>query len=104
MKLIEEEDVKYYIGRNAKDNTDLFNIMPENSLWFHLEGEPGCHVYIVTEIPIEKEHIVQAAQYTKIYSKVHKKSSICYLEKKYLKKGKALGEVILKKEPKIIRL
>jgi len=104
VKIIEELDTTYYIGRNAKDNTELFDQMDSEFYWFHPNNEPGCHVYIAKLDP-EKHEIIRAAQLSKEYSKKYdSKSGICYIQKKFLKKDKTPGTVILLKEPKIIKV
>ncbi len=104
MITIEEDNVKYHIGRNAKDNHDLFDKMNDNALWFHLNDDTGAHLYIVTDDEITNSHITRAGQLVKQYSKIYNKCNICYLEKKYLKKGKTPGLVIMKKDPIVFKI
>jgi predicted ribosome quality control (RQC) complex YloA/Tae2 family protein len=107
MKIITENDIKYIIGRNAKDNWDLLDndtLISQTSLWFHLEDLPGAHVYIIHDEPeaISSATIIRAGQFTKDHSKNAKNSKnfnkvkICYTLKSNLKKGRYTGEVIFR--------
>lgn len=103
MKQIIEDDVQYFIGRNAKDNDLLFDKMNDDDLWFHLDNRPSCHVYIKkNDSEFTRESISRAVQLTREYSKCFdSKVKVCYLEKKFLNKTKVPGTFLLKKDPHI---
>ena len=53
MKIVEDFDstVSFYIGQNSRENSNLYkdeNIGPD-SIWFHLDDYPSCHVYAVNK-------------------------------------------------------
>lgn len=113
MKIIEECDTIFYIGQNDKDNTELFDKMKDDAIWVHLNDLPSAHVYFELNSEAEKidkrlkmKLIKIAGRLVKENSKFKniQKLSICYTKKKNLKKGKALGEVILNVEPGIIKI
>lgn len=104
MKTIIDNDTIYYIGRNAQDNWDLFDKMNDEFYWFHLNDFSGCHVYIESDNP-SMSQITRALELTKEYSKIPycQKVSICYTQKKFLKKGRDIGSVIINTIPKILK-
>jgi predicted ribosome quality control (RQC) complex YloA/Tae2 family protein len=110
MKKVEEDSIIYYIGTSAKDNWDLYDKMSEDSWFFHIDNEPGSHVYIdidtknSEEFFPERAHIIRAAQLVKIQSKCYRnKVPIIYIQKKFIKKDtKSVGTVILLREPKVV--
>jgi len=36
--------VKFLIGKDAKNNTEIINQSLDNDLWFHVNDLPSCHV------------------------------------------------------------
>lgn len=114
MKIIEHDGIQYYIGRNAKDNSELFNKMEDSDLFFHLDKCSGAHVYIKSEnIEYHNDRIVitdiikKAAELTKEYSgkKAGMYNQVCYIEKKYIKtNSNEPGVVYFTKAPYIIRI
>lgn len=39
-----KQTVKFLIGKDAKNNTDIINQSLDNDLWFHVNDFPSCHV------------------------------------------------------------
>ncbi len=103
MKQIEEDNIIYFIGRNAQDNFDLYDKMNSNDLFFHVSDHPGSHVYI-KEGDISEDSIRRAAELAVEYSKIKEKCKVCYLPKKYIKKSKPVGTVLLLREPEYISI
>ena len=53
MKLYEFKGIKYYVGKNAKENWDLLDKTKEeneNYIWFHLESFPSPYVFMWSSI------------------------------------------------------
>lgn len=92
MKEIIIDEVIYYIGRNIKDNDELFKKMSNDSEWFHSEDSPSSHVYCVCKKLGPKE-IKQSAQFVRQYSK--SQGSVIHIKKRnLLRKGPGLLEII----------
>ena len=93
MKEVEYNDHIYYIGKNQQDNDKMFDKMADDMTWFHLENYSSAHVYV--KIPkdktIKRKVIKHAAKLVREHSKNYGK--VCYVLKKHLKKGDALGEI-----------
>lgn len=83
MKEIEYDDAKFYVGQNSSENDKLFEIMPNNSIWFHLDSKSSSHVYCVTNGKLTKEHIKKGSQLVKSWSK--KNDKVIYVSKSNLK-------------------
>jgi predicted ribosome quality control (RQC) complex YloA/Tae2 family protein len=37
-------NIKFLIGKDARNNTDIINQSQDNDLWFHVNNLPSCHV------------------------------------------------------------
>ena len=55
----------YYIGRNTKENWDLFSQAEPCDLWFHLDEGPSSHVFLPVRDEIKQEEINEAAKLCK---------------------------------------
>ncbi len=100
-----ENDIKYKLGRNAKENFELIDEAYElnnNYWWFHLEDYPSGHCIVHTEL-INKTIAQFAANLVKQYSKLkdQKKVKIIYTQIKFVKKNKTIGEVRILNKPTI---
>ncbi len=93
MKIETINGVNYYIGRNEKENWNLFDEADPLDLWFHLDEGPSCYVFLPSFDRYDKS-IVEAAKLCKAYS--IKEINNC--EVKYLKKGRVIGEIIVDDE------
>lgn len=103
-----ENDIKYKLGRNAKENFELIDEaykLNDNFWWFHLEDYPSGHC-IVHTVLIDKTIVQFAASLVKQYSKLkdQKKVKIIYTQIKWIKKNKTIGEVIILNKPMTFRL
>jgi predicted ribosome quality control (RQC) complex YloA/Tae2 family protein len=108
MIIIEKDCIVYKLGRNAQENFKLIDEASEiNSdyWWFHLEDHPSGHC-IVHSRDINKSVLIFAGSLVKSYSKLknQKKVKIIYVQIKYIKKTKTVGEVILNEKPNVITL
>jgi predicted ribosome quality control (RQC) complex YloA/Tae2 family protein len=97
MKLHEENETEFYIGRSQKDNAELFKRRSANDYWFHMKELPGCHLYI-QEKDLNRENIIIAANLVKTYSKIFNKATVCYTQKKNLKGTRVPGLLIIRNE------
>jgi predicted ribosome quality control (RQC) complex YloA/Tae2 family protein len=95
MKEIEHNNIIYYVGKNKDDNDKLFDKMDPNTHWFHLEESSSAHVYV--QLPKERTQrrraIKHAARLVRDNSHAHGHQKVCYILKRYLKKGTARGEI-----------
>lgn len=103
-----ENNIKYKLGRNAKENFKLIdeaNYINDNYWWFHIENHPSGHCIVHTEL-MDKTIVQSATSLVKQYSKLkdQKKVKIIYTQIKWVKKNKTIGEVILLKKPMTISI
>lgn len=103
-----ENNIKYKLGRNAKDNFDLIDEtyqINQNYWWFHLDDHPSGHCVVHSEL-LDKSDCIYAALLVKQHSKLRdqKKVKIVYTQIKNLKKTKTLGQVIIKTNPMTITI
>jgi len=103
-----DNDIKYKLGRNAKENFELIDEaieLNENFWWFHLEDHPSGHCIVHTESMV-KTIALFAAALVKSHSKLkdQKKVKIIYTQIKWVKKNKTMGEVTLLNKPQIIKI
>jgi predicted ribosome quality control (RQC) complex YloA/Tae2 family protein len=103
-----ENDIKYKLGRNAKENFELIDeayVLNDNYWWFHLEDHPSGHCVVHSE-QMDKSIALVASQLVKSHSKLkdQKKVKIIYTQIKEVKKNKTMGEVTLLNKPMILTL
>lgn len=106
MKVFQVNDVLYIMGNDAKENWRLLEEAKEDDIWVHLNGYPSSYVIIKNinrDSKLNMEAIVYAGQLCKHYSKHKhiKNMKMCYLEAKYVSKGKITGQAKCLKEPNI---
>jgi predicted ribosome quality control (RQC) complex YloA/Tae2 family protein len=41
---IDGENIKFFIGGNAKENFEIIDLAKPDDLWFHVDDLPSCHV------------------------------------------------------------
>lgn len=62
MKILEYESLHdecaYTVkaGQSAQENWDLIESSEQNDIWFHVEGEPSCHVVLTVGERKKKPH------------------------------------------------
>lgn len=92
------------IGKNAKDNWNLLESADKSDIWLHLNNSPSPYVIIKYDYnyKLKRRDLKLAGRLCKAHSKEKntKNVEVCYLEVKYVKKGKSIGEAILLREPK----
>jgi len=74
------DNVKFYVGKSAIDNTNMVNIFKETGFtWFHLKDYPSSHLIIEKNIKDLKDTEIQiCANMVKYYSKQRKDWTIKY--------------------------
>lgn len=100
---ITENEIKFKLGRNAKENfllIDEATIINDNYWWFHLEDHPSGHCVVHTDC-MDKQIAQLAGCLVKQYSKLkdYKKVKIIYCQIKNVRKNKTMGEVTLLTKP-----
>lgn len=92
-------EVAISIGKNAKNNWQLFEDAHQNHTWFHLDGLPSPYVIVNQKIDqLDKKTITEVALLCKKNSKYkdYNKVTIIYTSIKNLEKGSKVGEVRIK--------
>jgi predicted ribosome quality control (RQC) complex YloA/Tae2 family protein len=95
---VSHDDIKIFVGENAKDNDTLTESSYGKEWWMHVSGHPGSHVVIAHESDvIPKETKTDAAALAVHYSKARGeqkvKVDLCRVED--VANGKATGQVYL---------
>jgi predicted ribosome quality control (RQC) complex YloA/Tae2 family protein len=108
MIIIIENEIKYKLGRNAKENFELIdeaNDINDNYWWFHTYDTSSGHCIVCSE-NIDKQMILFAGSLVKRYSKLKddKKVKIIYTQIKNIVKAKTIGQVIVSNNPFIISI
>jgi predicted ribosome quality control (RQC) complex YloA/Tae2 family protein len=108
MLITERDCIIYKLGRNAQENFQLIdeaNKINSDYWWFHLEDYPSGHCIVHTK-DLDKSVLIFAGSLVKSHSKLknQKKVKIIYVQIKYIRKTKTVGEVILNQKPNVITL
>ena len=74
------DNVKFYVGKSAIDNTKMVNIFKDTGFtWFHLKDYPSSHLIIEKDIKDLRDTEIQlCANMVKYYSKQRKDWTIKY--------------------------
>jgi predicted ribosome quality control (RQC) complex YloA/Tae2 family protein len=95
-----------HIGKSAKENWEILEESKPTDLWFHLDSKSSPYVIIEKNEnqTIGQDIIVKCAKLCKSYSKDKKSTrcSVIYCPISNLKKGKAVGSVLLTNTPQHI--
>ena len=90
----------FIIGKNKEDNFRIIDESVDTDIWFHVDGEPSCHVILkntnnIRDIP--KQVIKHGAYLCKINSKAAKsnKTIIMYSPLKNVEKTAIMGQVLV---------
>lgn len=105
MKTFTFENFTAVLGRNSKENWQIFDEADEDDMWFHIEKLPSPHLILKTNGEDLTNNIISnCALEVKKYSKYasFKKITIIYSPIKYLSKGSKEGEIICNKRCKSI--
>lgn len=100
--IINEKNIVFRLGTNAKENHLLIDNADSNDWWFHLDSFPSGHC-IVESSELSNEIINYASNIVNENSKYknHKKIGVKYLQIKNIRKTKNPGEVKLLTKGKI---
>ena len=100
------DDLVFNVGKNAQDNWYLIDHSVAGDIWIHLHNFPSGHVIIEKTKEITEDHILYGCQLCKDHSKQKLKRGVkcSVLDRKYIKKGKAKGEVKLLQTPEIVKV
>ena len=114
MKEFEFENIKYYVGRTAKENWELLDNAKKdnpNYIWFHLNSFASPYVIMFSTLDNMNnddinEYIHYGANLCKEYSKYKflKDIKIMYTSIKNLSKTDKLGEVDITGKYNIIKI
>jgi len=100
------ENIKIYIGENMYDNHKLYNIVPNNTVFFHLKDFSSSHLYLQCDQKINEidfELLDKCCNLVKKHSCRNKNKSamIMYCEKSNIKQSKNIGEVEILNDKKV---
>ena len=95
------------IGENKQENDKLIKDSNIDNIWFHLSSLPSPHGILISNTNLDKipkKIICRAAFLVKYYSKYSflKNVKVDYITIKYIKPTDIIGEVEIKKKPKVI--
>jgi predicted ribosome quality control (RQC) complex YloA/Tae2 family protein len=93
--------IDFLVGQNAQENHDLIDGSVEQDVWFHVSGNPSCHVIgkLPQDVHLDKSDLMkivkQGAVICKSFSKCKsdKNVKIYYTTIKNIKKLKTPGSV-----------
>lgn len=105
MIIVENDNIIYKLGQNAKENFELIDNSSLLYWWFHLDDYPSGHC-IIEASNITYSMALIASKLVKENSKVktEKNIKVVYTQLKNIKKTKNLGEVLILKKPNTITL
>jgi len=101
MKQFTINEFEFKVGNNVTENDKLLDDANQNDIWFHLVNHPSPHgILFVKELVPNSNTIFQCAAYIKEYSKLKnlKNVKIIYTQRKFIKKTKTIGTVIVSKK------
>ena len=115
MKIIEFNNIQFYVGQSAKENWELLDKakkINQNFIWFHLNSFPSPYVIMhasctdISNTALKTDILLYGANLCKDYSKYKffKDLKILYMPIKNISKSNTIGEVIIKGKGKIIKL
>lgn len=103
--LIHPSGLKMRLGRNRKENAELFRQASSRDLWFHVRGLGGGHVWVPRGQPLfgakadslREDLLIWAAQLAIYNSKARNSGygAVDYTEKRYLKSAKGEEGTVL---------
>jgi hypothetical protein len=116
MKIVEFNNVKYYVGQSAKENWKLFDDSKkynDNYIWFHLDSFPSPYVIMYTTLVELQNSDISVNQYLHFGAELCKENSkykflkdikIMYVPIKKLTKTENVGEVDVAGKVKTLKL
>lgn len=104
MKTFQENDTMYIMGSNAKENWKLLDEADEDDIWVHLHNHTSAYIFIRNKNRgVNIEDIMYGGKLIQQHSKHRnmKNVQMCYLEARYVSKGKITGQAKCMKQPHI---
>lgn len=107
--IFEYDSINYtiHIGVDKYNNFELIDNSMDSDIWFHVDGEPSCHVILkntgkLRDIP--KQVIKRCAYLCKINSKAktQKKCNIIYTKLENVVKTEIVGQVAVQSFKSVI--
>jgi predicted ribosome quality control (RQC) complex YloA/Tae2 family protein len=93
--------VDYFIGKSAKENFDIIDAALDHHMWFHIDGEPSCHVIAALPELMDRKDIKyiikQGALLCKQHSKFksNKRVEVVFTRIENVEKTDRIGTVII---------
>lgn len=102
---IVDSNIKYKLGRNARENFELIDEAQEldpEYWWFHISEHPSGHCLVHSKT-MTKDMVLLAGNLVKSYSKLkdQKRVKIIYTQVKYIEKTKTMGQVLVNQSNEI---
>jgi predicted ribosome quality control (RQC) complex YloA/Tae2 family protein len=102
---IVDNEIKYKLGKNARENFELIDEAQElepDYWWFHISDHPSGHC-LVHSTSLTKEMILLAGNLVKSHSKLkdQKRVKIVYTQVKNIEKTKTMGQVLVSQSNEI---
>jgi predicted ribosome quality control (RQC) complex YloA/Tae2 family protein len=106
--------IEYHIGTNAQDNFDVIDSAQPEDLWFHVKGQPSCHV-----VAMISAYPPKTFSKKELHSIVKRGALLCKQNSRYksdpsveidyttidnVQKTKIAGTVMLRKTPSVIAI
>ena len=107
MKTIKIDNYTFRIGKNSKENDDIIETSKNDDIWFHLTDYPSCHGVIDCPMKdLTSKIIFICASNIKNNTKFKKIKNIIvsYIEIENVSRTSVSGQVILKKNPRKIKV
>ena len=94
------DGIRYSFGRNAVQNDYLtFSLASKDDMFFHVTNHPGAHV--ICHHPAPDQNMVKTAASLALLLSRLETGEVAYAKVATLKKGRQLGQVMLKKHQAI---
>lgn len=88
MKILEYDFGKVLIGENAKENWKIIDSSEEDDMWFHIKGEPSCHIVAQSKRILSENDIINVAELFHTFSKKTHHNKVIYTHIRNVKKNK----------------
>ncbi len=97
MKSFQFQNLTFIVGTSARDNWDILSRAEKENWWVHLDNYPSAHVIVDTDVEPSAEELAFAKQCILDQTPKAPRSARCvYAQCCWLKRGTAVGEVIIK--------
>lgn len=99
-----KNNITFYIGQNAQENFQIIDESNPNDLWFHIHGNPSCHVVASISEKFNKKQLHKIAVQGGLLCKQHSKYkcstnvNIVYCKMGFVRKTNIIGQVEIQNE------